>query len=145
MIRYRIVARAFFAVVFICGGLVHLVLGRVDPDSYAAFAETALFGWLGELWVLWVMPNIGWLTIVLGIFEIAMGLGMTRRRTVPIAAWGIMAFLIFITAVGYGFPTDTPIEDFFKNRIITIVMGIALLPLFTRQSRRRAGGPRPAS
>ncbi len=121
--------RGLFAVVFIAGGIAHLVLGRVHPEGYAVFGDTALLPWLGSLWSSFVMPNIGWLTIVLGAYELACGIGMLRRRTVRVAAWGMLAFLVFITVVGYGFATDSIGEDVMVNRSISIVMALLLIPL----------------
>ncbi|MDN5557966.1 MAG: hypothetical protein L0G23_00805 [Ruaniaceae bacterium] len=126
---YRKIVRGLFAVIFVAGGVAHLVLGRVAPEGYAVFGETALLPWLSALWGSFVMPNIGWLTIVLGIFEIAVGLGMLWRRTARAAAWGMLAFLIFITTLGYGFPTSSFGEDLLKNRVITIAMSGLLVPL----------------
>lgn len=129
MWRYQWIIRGLFAVIFIAGGTAHFVLGRVQPEGYAVFGETPLFPWLRELWVSFVMPNIGWLTVLLGIYEIACGAGMLWRRTVAIASWGMLAFLVFITIVGYGFPTNSIGEDLLKNRSITIVMALLLVPL----------------
>ena len=135
---YRRIVRGLFAVVFIAGGVSHLVLGRLRPEDYAAFGDTALFGWLGDLWASFVIPNIGWLTIVLAVYEIACGVGMIPRRTVTAAAWGMLAFLGFITVVGYGFPTDSWIEDVVTNRVATVVMAAMLVPLLrTRRERAR--------
>ena len=105
MKQYRSVVRILFAVVFIAGGVSHLFLGRLQPEGYVSFAHTALFSWLSDLWTSWVMPNIGWLTIVLGIYEIACGLSMLWRRTLLLGVCGMIVFLVFITVVGYGFPT----------------------------------------
>ncbi|WP_199445875.1 hypothetical protein [Auritidibacter sp. NML120636] len=95
MERYRKVVRALFAVIFIAGGIAHLVLGRVNPEGYVVFADTAMLPIMSDLWMAFVMPNIGWLTIVLGFYEFACGIGMVRRRTVAIAAWG-MACLSYL-------------------------------------------------
>lgn len=126
---YRITIRALFALVFIGGGISHFILGRAQPEGYAVFADTALIPWLSDVWLSFVMPNIGWLTIMLGIYQVACGLGLTTRRFVRIAVWGMLVFLVFITIVGYGFPTESFGEDLLKNRSITIVMAMLLLPL----------------
>ena len=76
--RYRRIISIVFAVIFIGGGIVHFVLGRLQPYSYAAFGTTALIGWLRSLWASFVMPNIGWLTIVVGVYEIACGVASGR-------------------------------------------------------------------
>lgn len=137
MERYQKIIRALFAVIFIAGGIAHFFLGRLQPEGYAVFADTALFPWLSSLWMSFVMPNISWLTIVLGIYEIGCGLGLMWKRAMVIAAWGMIAFLVFITIVGYGFPTASLGEDLMKNRLVTIVMAGLLVPLLTSSSRQR--------
>ncbi len=139
MKRYQTIVRVVFGLIFVAGGVSHLFLGQLQPDGYAAFAQTALFPWLADLWMSFVMPNIGWLTIALGIYEIACGVGMSRRRLVRLAAAGMVVFLVFITIVGYGFPTESHGEDLLKNRLITIVMAAALFPLL--RAPRRGGNP----
>lgn len=126
---YQRIIRALFAVIFVAGGVAHFFLGRLQPESYAVFADTALFPSLSNLWMSFVMPNIGWLTIALGIYEIGCGVGMLRKRTVAIATWGMIAFLVFITIVGYGFPTASLGEDLLKNRLVTVLMAGLLIPL----------------
>jgi uncharacterized membrane protein len=127
--------RVVFAVIFIGGGISHLVLGRVMPDSYAAFGQTPIFGWMRDLWASWVMPNIGRLTLVLGIFEICCGIGIAIKRTALIAVWAILAFLVFITINGYGLPAASLGEDILKNRATTILMALLLIPLLTSSWR----------
>ncbi|WP_125107055.1 MULTISPECIES: DoxX family membrane protein [Gulosibacter] len=137
---YRWIVRVLFAVIFIGGGIAHFVLGRTQPDSYAAFADTALFPWLTSFWHSSVMPNIGWLTIALGVFELACGAGILWRRTERLAIVGMIAFLVFITVLGYGFPAETVADDLLANRLITIGMIVLLLPLLfaPRRSGTRA-------
>ncbi|WP_220149963.1 hypothetical protein [Acidipropionibacterium virtanenii] len=131
---FRVVVRTLFAIVFIAGGIVHFVFGRSRPDTYAAFASTAAFPWLQTLWRSFVMPNIGWLTVVLGLYELACGLGMLHRRTVPVAAWGMTAFLLLILVLGYGFPAQSWMEDLLRNRAGTVAMILLLLPLGVRRA-----------
>lgn len=62
------------------------------------------------------MDNISWLTIVLGLIEIACGtLILIRGRASKIGAIGMMAFLVFITIVGYGWSTTGLGEDLLKT------------------------------
>lgn len=129
MNRYRQVVRFLFAVIFIGGGIAHFVMGRTMPDEYAVFGDTALIPGLGTVWGSFVMPNIGWLTILTGIFEIACGVGLLSRQFVRIAATLIIGFLIFITILGYGFPAEGFISDLISNRLITTVMALLVLPL----------------
>lgn len=49
MKRYHQIIRALFALVFIAGGIAHFVLGRLQPRSFAGFADTAVFPWLRPL------------------------------------------------------------------------------------------------
>lgn len=92
--RYTWVVRRFFALVFILAGVTHFVLGRVDPDGYDVFAETALLPLLQELWFFFVMPNIGWLTILLGVFQILCGAMIMWNRTAVYAVWVMIAMLV---------------------------------------------------
>ena len=124
--------RALYALAFIGGGLSHFFFGRLMPDSYAAFADTALLPWLSELWRAFVMPNIGRLTIALGLFEIACGAGVLHRRTAVVSTWAMLCFLVLVTVLGYGLPTSSLGEDLLKNRLSTIVMALLLIPLLTK-------------
>ena len=129
---YRRTIRVLFAAAFIGGGASHFLFGRLMPDSYAAFAGTALLPWLSDLWRSFVMPNIGRLTIALGLFEIACGAGLLRRRTAALSAWAMLVFLILVTVLGYGWPTASLGEDLLKNRFSTIVMALPLIPLLAK-------------
>ena len=135
---YRRMIRALYAAAFIGGGVCHFLLGRLMPDSYAAFAGTALLPWLSNLWRSFVMPNIGRLTIALGLFEIACGAGILRRRTAALSAWAMLVFLVLVTVLGYGWPTASLGEDLLKNRLSTLVMAGLLLPLLTTGRGRPA-------
>ena len=132
MRRYGKAIRALYALAFIGGGLSHFFFGRLMPDSYAAFADTALLPWLSELWRAFVMPNIGRLTIALGLFEIACGAGVLHRRTAVVSTWAMLCFLVLVTVLGYGLPTSSLGEDLLKNRLSTIVMALLLIPLLTK-------------
>ncbi len=143
MVRDRPITRVLFAVIFLAGGIAHLVLGRVAPDSYEVFGDTALFGGMRTWWSGFVMPHIGWLTLAVACYEIACGLGMLWRPTVRLAAWGMVGFLVFITVVGYGFPTDSIGEDLLKNRSITLVMALVLVALLGPAREERHDGGRP--
>ncbi|AKK04790.1 DoxX protein [Corynebacterium mustelae] len=135
MHMYRSIVRTLFAVIFISGGFSHLVLGRTHPESYAVFGDTALIPSLSNLWSDFVMPNIGWLTIVLGCYEVVAGvLLLMSRSKARLGAYMMLAFLGFITIVGYGFPTTSIVEDLLKNRIITIVMALLLIPVVLESS-----------
>ncbi|PZU35405.1 MAG: hypothetical protein DI576_01185 [Actinomyces sp.] len=139
---YRRTIRVLFAAAFIGGGASHFLFGRLMPDSYAAFAGTALLPWLGDLWRSFVMPNIGRLTIALGLFEIACGAGILRRRTAALSAWAMFVFLALVTVLGYGWPAASPGEDLLKNRLSTIVLTLLLIPLLakTRAARNPTTG-----
>ncbi|MDO5052623.1 MAG: hypothetical protein Q4E05_07010 [Pseudoclavibacter sp.] len=144
MRRYRRAVRLLFGAVFVVGGVVHLVLGRSHPESYAVFGDTALLPQLDQLWRSFVVPRIAWLTVLLGLLEIVWGLGMAWRRTLALAAWSMLLFLLFVTVLGYGWPASSPLEDVLKNRLPTLVMAAMLLPLL-RTSRRPPRGAGRAS
>lgn len=130
--RYRRIARAVFAVGFVAAGITHFVLGRTMPDGYVVYGDTALVPALSDLWTSFVMPHIRILTIALGAYQIlAAVLVMRGGRACRLGTIMIMTFLAFITVLGYGWPTDSLLEDIGKNRIVTVLMAVAALPLLT--------------
>ena len=76
------------------------------------------------------MANIGWLSLLTAVFELAVGLGLLARgyarRATVLAALGFFAFILVL---GYSWPADGWWEDFVKNRAGTLVMAAALVPL----------------
>lgn len=40
----------------------------------------------------------------------------------------MIAFLVFVTVLGYGFPAASPGEDLLKNRLITLGWALLLAP-----------------
>lgn len=141
---YEIVVRGLLAVLFVAAGIAHLVLGRVDPAGYAVFADTAAAQWIADLWASAVMPNIGWLTALLAGYQIACGIGVLLRPFLIPATTGIAVFLIFITIVGYGLPTDSVAEDLLTNRLVTVVLLALTVPVLIRAIRARRSLPPPA-
>ena len=134
--RYTAVARWVFSVVFLLGSVVHLILGRTNPDSYAAFGTTAVPP-LARLWEAWVMPNIGILTILMASYELAMAIGLARGgRAARVAAWAAIVFFVFLLFLGYGFPADGPAWSFLANRVGSIVLLLLVLPLALRGDDR---------
>lgn len=128
--RYCTVVRSFFAVVFIGGGVSHIIQGRVGADGYAVFGETALWAWLTNLWESFVMLSIGWLTLLLATFEIAVGVCLLLGgRRAKIAVVASLVFFSFILVLSYGFPEANLAEDLLKNRVFTLVMAGLLIPV----------------
>lgn len=137
---YGTVVRTVMGTVFIGGGVSHLILGRSAPDGYAVFGDTALLPWLSDLWTSFVMPNIGWLTVALGLFEIACGAALLLAgEAVRLGAAGILGFLVFVTVLGYGWETSGALEDLAKNRLATIAMGLLVVPLLARPATDAIG------
>lgn len=133
MDRYCAVVRSLFALVFVGGGVSHLALGRIGADGYAVFGDTALWVWLASLWESFVMSQIGWLTLVLALFQIAAGvLLLLDRGRVRVAVVAILAFFSFILVLGYGFPAANLAEDLVKNRAFTVVMAGLLIPVLAQ-------------
>ena len=138
MNRYRTSARVVFGVVFLGGALVHAYFASFSPQSYAPFADTALWPWLAELWRGFVMANIGWLSPAAAAFEVAVGLGLLARRCARrMAVLAALGFFAFILVLGYSWPADGWWEDFLKNRAGTLVMAAALAPLLRAPDRSR--------
>lgn len=135
--RSRMALRTLLCVLFLGGGISHLVLGQVSREGYAAFGQTAYFGWLGDLWTSFVMPNIALLSILLGFFEItlAIGLALTGRRQ-RITAVVMLGFYAFLFVLGSGWETGSAGEDFLKNRLPVLILAIATLPFALWPDRR---------
>lgn len=124
----RLVLRVVLGVIFLGGGIAHLVLGRSDPAGYAPFGETALLPWLTHLWSSFVMPHIGLLTLLLGLAELVVGAGLlSRGRAVVAAAWAAAVFLVFVVVLGCAFPVESAGEDLLKNRLAPGLLGLGAL------------------
>ena len=140
--RYHAIARAAFRFYFLASGVAHLVLDHIAPKSYAVFDETAPFNWLSALWSSFVMPNISWRTLILAAFVMAAGAARcVRGRAVRWGALAVLAFLVFITVAGYGFPTAGALEGIVKNRVITAVMAVLILSLLWPRTPSRRNTP----
>lgn len=121
--------RWFFAAVFAVGFVVHLVQGRTNPEGYAVFVETA-WAPLAWLWDAWVMPNIGWLTVLMALYELAIAAGLLRGgRAARLAAAGASVFFVFLLFLGYGMPQPTLVDHFLVNQLPTLVFLVAMMPL----------------
>lgn len=126
----RGVIRILFGIIFVAGGISHIFLGQLQPEGYAVFATTAPFEWMRWMWENVALPNIGWLTLVMAAYEITAGtLMFLRGAKVRTGALMMLVFLALITLNGYGFETASFGEDFLKNRMITILMFLLVLPL----------------
>lgn len=138
MNRYRTSARVVFGVVFLGGALVHAYFASFSPQSYAPFADTALWPWLADLWRGSVMANIQWLSLVTAAFELVLGAALLAGgRAARLAALAALGFFAFILVLGYSWPADGWWEDFLKNRAFTLVMAAALAPLLRVPERSR--------
>ena len=130
MNRYRTSARVVFGVVFLGGALAHAYFASFSPQSYAPFADTALWLWLADLWRCSVMANIQWLGLVTAAFELVLGAALLAGGSAArLAALAALGFFAFILVLGYSWPADGWWEDFVKNRAGTLVMAAALVPL----------------
>lgn len=119
--------------VFVLGGISHVFLGQLVPDSYAVFATTPPFEWMRDAWQSFALPNIRWLTVLLAAYEIVAGvLLFLRSSKVRVGAAMMLVFLALITLNGYGFETSSVVEDFSKNRVATLIMAISLVPLLLK-------------
>ena len=138
MNRYRTSARVVFGVVFLGGALVHAYFASFSPQSYAPFADTALWPWLADLWRGSVMANIQWLSLVTAAFELVLGAALLAGgRAARLAALAALGFFAFILVLGYSWPADGWWEDFLKNRAGTLVMAATLAPLLHVPERSR--------
>ena len=142
MRRYRTIVRVVFGVVFVTGAVVHLVLGRVYPEGYAVFGQSALWPGLERWWTGAVMPSIGPLTLLVAGIELAIGVGfLVGNRTARLAAVAALYFFAFILALGYGLETTNALEDLLMNRAFTLVMAGLVLPLVLPAGHRGRSEP----
>lgn len=137
------VLRYVLGVIFLGGGLAHLVLGRTHPAGYASFGKTALLPALTDLWSSFVMPNIGVLTVLLGVAELLVGVGLlSRGSAVTVAASAAAAFLVFIVVLGCAFPVESVGEDLLKNRLAPALFVMCALLVASRQAALARTGSR---
>ncbi len=130
MNRYRTAVRVVFGVVFLGGALVHAYFASFSPQSYAPFADTALWPWLADLWRGFVMANIQWLSLATAAFELVLGAALLAGgRAARLAALAALGFFAFILVLGYSWPTQSPWEDFLKNRAATVLLAAAMAPV----------------
>ncbi len=122
------VARTVFVVAFGAGSVIHLVWGRLDPAAYGAFADTA-WGPLADLWRGWVMPRIGWLSVVTAVLEAAVAAGLVvGGRVTRGAAAAACGFFVFLLFLGYGLPRPTTGGHIIVNQLGSLVMLAAMSP-----------------
>lgn len=130
---YVTVVRTLFGAIFVGGCAVHLRFALTDPSFYAPFGQTA---WppLEGLWQSFVMPNIGWLALLMAGFELAVGIGSwLPDRWNRLAVLAMTGFFVFLLLLGYAFPATTPTEDFLVNRLGSLVMIALVLPWLLRR------------
>ncbi len=132
MTRARIpsaIARTLFAIIFVAGCIIHLVMGRTWPEGYAAFGTTA---WtpLANLWSSFVMPNIAWLTVAMALIELTFAVGLfLGGRAARFGAGGACIFFTFLMLLGFAVPQPSSLEDFLMNRLGSLIMILAILPI----------------
>ncbi len=129
---YITVVRTLVGVLFLSGALIHLRTLVLDRESYAGFGATALPP-LSFLWEAFVMPNIVWLALGLAAVEFLAGVAAwLPGRWNRLSVIGITVFFVFLVFLGYAFPTDSVLEDFFVNRAGSFVMIAAVFPWLLR-------------
>lgn len=130
--------RRGFGAVFAAGAVVHTVLGQTHPEGYETFGHTAVAP-LDDVWRLFVMPHIRQLTLVMAAIEAFIAIGLLAIKRWRRAA--VISSLVFFAALlplGYGWPSDSPVEDFLKNRLGSAIMIAAMLPQLSARGTSRA-------
>lgn len=143
---YRRIVRLLFSLVFLAGGAVHVVAGQLHPEGYAPYGNTAWFPGLRELWHGFVMPNIGWLTLILAVFELLIGAGLLLgNRATRIATLAALGFFGFLLLLGYGWHASSMLENVAKNFANTFVMIALITPVLLGDNppivRRKKAAP----
>ena len=126
------VARAFFALWYLLGSLVHVKFGLTNNHIYATFGTTALFAASRNLWSFVVMPNITFFALLLAAFEMITGiLILSKGRYVKIGLVASVLFNLFLVQLGLGYP-EIPWSgsDFLLNRLPNLLFALLQLPLF---------------
>ena len=76
------------------------------------------------------MANIEWLSLVTAAFELVLGAALLAGgRAARLAALAALGFFAFILVLGYSWPTQSPWEDFLKNRAATVLLATAMAPV----------------
>jgi hypothetical protein len=135
------VLRGLFGVMYVGGGLVHLVYWASNRELYGEITEFVLFGWYRDLWTDLVLPNLGVLLPLLAVFEFAVAVAiLSRRRYVKLGLALGAAFNVAIAPLGFWWPTNVALA----------LAHLALLRVEYEDSsvalvRDRVGRGRPAS
>ena len=124
-------ARLFFALWYLGGCLIHVVLGLTNGHAYAVFGDTMLLPAGRRLWKTAVMPNITTFALLLALFELATGLLILGRgRTVKYGLTASVLFNLYLVQQGLGSPQQRIVADVLTNRLASFVFAAAQLPLF---------------
>ncbi|RPI31902.1 MAG: hypothetical protein EHM70_10310 [Chloroflexota bacterium] len=131
------IARSFFALWYLLGWVVHLVVVVRGPQFYAPFGDTALIPAFGDFWTAVVMPNITLFAVLLMVFELAVGMLLIGKgRQVKAGLAASLLFNLFLVQLGLTVPASDPVSDFVSNRLPNLVFIALQIPLLFQRFDR---------
>ncbi len=136
--RYRPVesapnlARAFFALWYLGGSIVHIRCGLTNPQIiYAQFGRTSLLPSVRQLWASLIMPHIAFFALLLAAFELATAfLLLNKGKAVRVGLVASILFNLFLVQLGLGRTDVSWGMDFLANRLPTLLFALLQTPLF---------------
>jgi hypothetical protein len=124
------IARAFFAVWYLGGWMVHVHAAIRAPHSYGPFGETALSPRFKEIWRGLILPNIRFFALLLAAFELVTGLLLIGSgRRVRVGLLFSIAFNLFLVQLGLSWKGTSVARDFLVNRLPNLLFVLGQLPL----------------
>jgi hypothetical protein len=125
-------ARAFFALWYLLGSLIHVWYGLTNNQVYEILGRTSILAVSRSLWAAVVMPHITFFALLLAVFEMTTGILMlSKGKPVWIGLAASVLFNLFLVQLGLGFSEARwSGRDFLLNRLSCSVFAILQLPLF---------------
>ena len=125
-------ARAFFALGYLVGSMVHVRFAVTNNHVYEAFGKTALIPGFQKLWSSVAMPNITFFALLLAAFEMTTGiLILSRGKYVRIGLAASVLFNLFLVQLGHASPEAGWKADVLVNRLPNLLFALPQLALFS--------------
>jgi len=126
------VARAFFALGYLVGSMVHVRFAVTNNHVYEAFGKTALIPGFQKLWSSVAMPNITFFALLLAAFEMTTGiLILSRGKYVRIGLAASVLFNLFLVQLGHASPEAGWKADVLVNRLPNLLFAPPQLAFFS--------------
>jgi hypothetical protein len=124
------IARAFFALWYLAGSIIHVVVGTRRPEFYRPFGQTALLALPRRVWNGVVMPHITVFALLLAAFELVTGvLIISKGMWTRIGLVCSILFNLCLVVLGLSWKTSSRTSSFLVNRLPNLLFAAAQLPL----------------